>query len=97
MPGFARPSPRGFGRGLLAADKVYWPTEDAIYVFWQRPQQTVWGWEPWPARAPISLAAYGVRSGNLIAAGDVLLVAGTRELVAFNPFGAPPPAELRTP
>jgi outer membrane protein assembly factor BamB len=70
---------RGYGRGLLAGDCVYWPTRDKIYVFAQDGQRQV--------RQPIDLAPAGLTGGNLVLADDVLLIATATELAAFNPFG----------
>jgi outer membrane protein assembly factor BamB len=70
---------RGYGRGILAGNQVYWPTRDQIYVFDQRgPQQT---------RQPIDLAPLGLTGGNLVIARDVLLIAAASQLSAFNTFG----------
>jgi tetratricopeptide (TPR) repeat protein len=88
--GFARATPRGYGRGVLAAGQVYWPTIDAIHVFHARPASTAGGGMPIPARAPMNLQLYGLRGGNLVVAEDVLLIAGAEELVALNPYGRIP-------
>ena len=70
---------RGYGRGILAGNQVYWPTRDRIYVFDQRgPQQT---------RQPIELAPLGLTGGNLVISRDVLLIAAADQLSAFNTFG----------
>lgn len=70
---------RGFGRGILAGNRVYWPTRDRIYIFDQRgPQQT---------RQPIELAPLGLTGGNLVISRDVLLIAAAGQLSAFNTFG----------
>lgn len=70
------PTPKGFGRGVLAGGKVYWPTVRAIHVFDQRSGQE---------QAPIQLEARGIESGNLIAAGEVLLIASTDRITALGP------------
>jgi len=70
---------RGYGRGVLAGDHVYWPTRDRIYVFDQRgPQQT---------QQPIELTPLGLTGGNLVIARDVLLIAAADRLSAFDAFG----------
>jgi outer membrane protein assembly factor BamB len=70
---------RGYGRGILAGNQVYWPTRDQICVFDQRgPQQT---------RQPLELAPLGLTGGNLVISRDVLLIAGPGQLSAFNTFG----------
>ncbi len=70
------PTPKGFGRGMLAGNKVYWPTMQAIRVFDQRTGQE---------HAPIELEARGISSGNLVPAGDILLIAGSDRLTALGP------------
>lgn len=70
------PTPKGFGRGLLAGGRVYWPTVRAIHVFDQRSGQE---------QAPLQLEARGLHSGNLIAAGEILLIAGNDRITALGP------------
>ena len=79
----AAPSPRGFGRGLIAGSHVWWPTRDAIYVFEARPLKTEFGWQPKLVRQ-IPLAPLGITGGNLLMADDVLLIAGSDKLVALG-------------
>ncbi|HUY37124.1 MAG TPA: PQQ-binding-like beta-propeller repeat protein [Pirellulales bacterium] len=70
------PTPKGFGRGVLAGDKVYWPTAAKIYVFDQRTG----------AKAQeIELTTRDVGGGNLLFAGDTLLIATHKELFALRP------------
>ena len=76
------PTPKGFGRGVLAGGKVYWPTVRAIHVFDQRTGQE---------QAPIQLEARGLHSGNLIAAGEVLLITGNDRITALGPAGLSAP------
>jgi outer membrane protein assembly factor BamB len=66
----------GFGRGLVTADGVLWPTRENLYVF-----------DPQSGRqkSVISLTARGVSGGNLLAWDRYLVVAGNKELVAFGP------------
>lgn len=78
-PGQATPQPRGFGRGLLAGNEVYWPTRERIYVF-----QAETGLL---ARQPIELGVMNVQGGNLVICDGVLLIATADELVAFNATG----------
>jgi len=88
VPGHARPSPRGWGRGVLAGSHVYWPTRNTIYVF---DQQTVYRhqrWQPVLVRE-IPLGPRGASGGNLVIAQDVLLVATADRLIAFNQTGKP--------
>lgn len=81
FPGPVEDPLRGYGRGLLAGDEVYWPTRDKIYVFTQEGLRQT--------RAPIDLGVLGLTGGNLVLAGDVLLVAAANQLTAFNAFGRP--------
>ncbi len=70
------PAPKGLGRGTLDGSKVYFPTAQAIHVF---DQQT--GLE----ESRIELAARGIGAGNLVAAGEILLIAGSEQLTALGP------------
>jgi outer membrane protein assembly factor BamB len=85
-PGHARPSPRGHGRGVLVGDKVYWPTRDSILVFGQRTVRTESGVEPHLVRE-IELTPRGATGGNLVVAGDVLIIAATDQLFVFDRYG----------
>jgi len=38
-------------------------------------------------RQPIELSPLGMTGGNLLLAGDTLLVAGANQLAAYNPWG----------
>lgn len=77
-------TPRGFGRGLLAGDAVYFPTRDKIHVFDQSTAQK---------RREIELSPLGVAGGNLSIVGDTLLIAGHKQLWALDArVGAGPPA-----
>ena len=63
------PEKPGYGRGVLAAGSVLWPTREKIYVF---DQQTA------ELKKAIDLAALGVRGGNLLLAkGRLLIVTGS--------------------
>jgi outer membrane protein assembly factor BamB len=70
---------RGYGRGVLVGDNVLWPTRDRIFVLAQDGPRSV--------RQPIELAPIGMTGGNLVPAGDILLVAGADRLAAYNPWG----------
>lgn len=83
-------SPLGQGRGLLMGDQVIWPTHEALYVFDQR--------VPAPAesnRSPIVLTERGATGGNLVAAGDLFLIATPDRLFGFQQQGRIP-ARTRT-
>jgi hypothetical protein len=93
-------SPHGYGRGILAGDKIYWPTRDALYVFNQKIEH------PGQASlvlAPIPLANDERRAGggNLVIAEDVLLIATAQQIFGFGRQAgrtvADDPAENRKP
>jgi outer membrane protein assembly factor BamB len=92
VPGYAAGTPRGFGRGLLHGDRVYWPTQDKIFVFWQQPHGPRGRRQPRMARAPIDLRMHGAESGNLVVAPGLLLIATADELIALRASGYGPPA-----
>jgi outer membrane protein assembly factor BamB len=71
-------SPKGVGRGLLAAGKVYWPTWDKIYVFDQQADRQLY---------PIDLRVRGAAGGNLVLAGDTLLIATHDRITALRVGG----------
>jgi hypothetical protein len=79
FPGQDERSLRGFGRGVLAGDVVYWPTREQILVMDQAGLR--------PRRQPIDLRALGLTGGNLVVADGVLLVAGEDRLAAFDETG----------
>lgn len=71
------PSLRGYGRGMLVGEQIYWPTRREIYVCSQRtglPERIV----------PLTTKAPDVNGGNLLLAGDRLLVAMSDGLVVFG-------------
>lgn len=65
----------GYGRGLLAGGRVVWPARGKIYRFNLKTGQ--------PEKI-IDLAPLGVAGGNLVAAGERLLVATPHELVGLD-------------
>jgi hypothetical protein len=75
------PEKPGYGRGVLAGNSVLWPTRQKIYVFAQKTAK--------PLKV-IDLAALGLTGGNLVVAGDRLLVATATELVALAAQAAAP-------
>lgn len=72
---------RGYGRGVLAGDAVYWPTREAIYLFDQDTGRQL--------RQPIQLAPLGLTAGNLLIQDGVLVVTAADRIYAFNEFGTP--------
>lgn len=82
-PGFALPSTSGFGRGVLAGSRVYWPTRERILVFEQLTEGTERGYEP-VALPPIDLVAREARGGNLVVGRDKLIIAGAKQVQVFE-------------
>jgi len=68
----------GYGRGVLAGDWVLFPGRDRIVMF---DQATA---EP---KKVVHLKPLGITGGNLLAAGDRLLIATEDELIALGPQG----------
>ena len=67
---------QGYGRGLLAGDRVYWPTKTHIHVLDQATGLR--------AEAPIRLEqTYGVEGGNLAVGDGYLVVAQSNSIVVF--------------
>jgi len=81
---------QAWGRGVLAGDKVYWPSRGKIYVASQATP---------PAERPIQRVIdlrnrkNGATGGNLVPAGDLLLVAGFSSLDAYSQFSQVPEVE----
>jgi hypothetical protein len=65
----------GYGRGVLAGDCILWPTREKIYVSDQQTGRL---------RREIALLPRGLTGGNLLVAGDQLLIATGDELVALG-------------
>ncbi|GIW94301.1 MAG: hypothetical protein KatS3mg110_2342 [Pirellulaceae bacterium] len=82
-PVAARPSPRGYGRGLIAGKRVLWPTRDALYLFDVEPAGPAGAEVAVPAGQPRPWSWYGVEPGHLVPASDRLLIAGTSQLAAL--------------
>ncbi|MCH8923408.1 MAG: PQQ-binding-like beta-propeller repeat protein [Planctomycetes bacterium] len=79
-PSRNHPDPPGFGRGLIAGNLVYRPTREEIEVL------DLGSLTP-AARQPISLVGKA-SGGNLVAAGDLVVIATTEKLYIFG--GAAP-------
>src|SRR5260370_40435567 len=68
--------PQGFGRGILAGDRIYWPTETEIHVLDQASGLR--------AEPPIKLKENFQTTGGNLAVGDgFLIVAQANSLVVF--------------
>jgi len=70
-------APRGFGRGIIAGNEVFWPTRDEIRVFECRTTEQT--------REPIRLTPHGASGGNLLLVDGYLLIATSDTLYAFGP------------
>ena len=66
---------QGYGRGLLAGDRIYWPTKTEIHVLDQETGAR--------ADAPIKLGPHQATGGNLAVGDGFLVVAGADSLVVF--------------
>ena len=94
-PMFASPNPRGFGRGILAGDHVYWPTRENILVFHQSSRKIDGGYAPQGIKE-IPLFPRGAVGGNLVIAEGKLFLATGDKLMTFgeaNPL--PKAAEVK--
>ncbi|MFN0019217.1 MAG: PQQ-binding-like beta-propeller repeat protein [Pirellulaceae bacterium] len=94
-PMFASPNPRGFGRGVLAGDHVYWPTRENILVFHQSPRKSDGGYAP-PGIKEIPLFPRGAVGGNLVIAEGKLFLATGDKLMAFGEANPIPKAAEAT-
>lgn len=81
--------PKGYGRGILARDTIYWPTQDAIYVLQQQVDEDE---KPVAAQEPIDLTSLGLVGGNLAISGDYLIIAGATQLTVMKQDAADEPA-----
>jgi outer membrane protein assembly factor BamB len=73
---------RGFGRGVVAGNQIYWPTRDKIYVV-----DAITGQQ---RRKPIDIAQLTTSGGNLIASNGCLLLATPDKLMALGSLKLPP-------
>ncbi len=69
----------GYGRGLLAGDRVLWPTRNRLFIF---DAQTA------APRKAFDLAARDALGGNLTVADRRLLIATATEVIAIGPSPA---------
>ncbi|WP_425616092.1 PQQ-binding-like beta-propeller repeat protein [Anatilimnocola sp. NA78] len=88
----AAPSPRGLGLGTLASDQVWWPTRESVLIFAIEPVATGTSFAPAMIRE-IPLVPRNVQGGNLLIAGDKLLITTGTRLSAFGPQPASLPPE----
>jgi hypothetical protein len=82
-PGLALPSPRGWGRGVVTSDFVLWPTQTALHAFALSPQRT--GVFNVPKQmSELDLSRVDTTGGNLVLAGNRLIVATADRLIALD-------------
>jgi outer membrane protein assembly factor BamB len=74
--GYSDPLGFGYGRGILAGNVVYWPTREEIFVVDQATGAI-------RRRIPVS-SRDGEKAGNLILAGDSLVVAQPRRIAVYG-------------
>jgi len=85
--GYQDPEGFGYGRGLLAGEFVYWPLREEILVV---------DAEQGFLKQKIALRAlHGETGGNLIIAGERLLIAQPRKVTAFGNYGSVPSDGLK--
>jgi outer membrane protein assembly factor BamB len=75
--GYRDPASFGYGRGILAGDVVYWPTREEILVVEQATGRL-------RRRIPL-LARNGEGGGNLLLAGDLLIVVQPQRITVYGP------------
>lgn len=76
--------PTGYGRGVIADDKVYWPTREGVHVL----EIKLEGTQAKRAIEPINLFKLGFGGGNVLVTGDKLILATPDRLVVFQAEGA---------
>ncbi|MBA4018859.1 MAG: hypothetical protein C0483_16955 [Pirellula sp.] len=78
------PSPKGYGRGVLLRDVCLWPTRTTLEVFssdgFERLREV-------ELSTGVIDRGRDVGGGNIVPAGEFLLIASPTELVAFDRFG----------
>ena len=80
----AASSPRGLGQGVIVGEQVWWPTRENILVFQTQPARR--GNEVLPPLVKeIALVPRGLTGGNLLVAGDKLLITTGTKLAVFGP------------
>jgi outer membrane protein assembly factor BamB len=81
-PDGASPDPRGIGRGLVAGNRVLWPTQEELRPFDLAASFRDRQWRM--DRPPISLSRHAARGGNILWSDGVLLLATSQELIAWD-------------
>ncbi|QDU74185.1 hypothetical protein Pan97_11900 [Bremerella volcania] len=73
---------RGYGRGALVGDQVYWPTRDKIFRLAAKLDSNGSVKE---AALPVDLVQYGEEGGNIVVAGGQMIVASPSRLTVYSP------------
>ncbi|MEW4564335.1 PQQ-binding-like beta-propeller repeat protein [Bremerella sp. JC770] len=73
---------RGYGRGALVGDQVYWPTRDKIFRLGAQLGEDAGVKE---AALPIDLLQYGEEGGNIVVADGQMIVASPSRLTVYSP------------
>jgi outer membrane protein assembly factor BamB len=81
-PGLALPTPRGWGRGIVAGDRVLWPTQSTLLMFDIEPEQKGLLYFP-RLRHEARLEQWGATGGNLIVAGQRAVLATSDQLLGL--------------
>lgn len=93
----AAASPRGLGQGVIVGEQVWWPTRENILIFSTQPARRGNEWSP-PLLKEIQLVPRGITGGNLLVAGDKLILTTGARLAVFGPqppVSQPQPPEVR--
>lgn len=88
---------KGYGRGLLLGDRVYWPSRERIHVYSQEVQRAgdAYTVQQYP---PIELReGRGATGGNLVASQGYLLVAAAEQLFVFSENQPPVTPDTQPP
>lgn len=73
---------RGYGRGALVGDQVYWPTRDKIFRLKSQLDSSGAVQE---AGLPVDLLQYGEEGGNIVVADGQMIVASPNRLTVYSP------------
>ncbi|PQO39283.1 hypothetical protein C5Y96_05355 [Blastopirellula marina] len=73
---------RGYGRGALVGDQVYWPTRDKIFRLGAQLDSSGAVKE---AALPVDLLQYGEEGGNIVVAGGQMIVASPSRMTVYSP------------
>jgi outer membrane protein assembly factor BamB len=80
----ALPAPRGYGRGMVVQDRVYWPTQHELFVFDADQVGRAVGGVPTLVQR-YRLDTRGAEAGNLVLTADGLVIAGASRIYKFRP------------